>query len=234
MTNKLLHKNLSATMLENNTPILYSFVRCPYAMRARMALFESRINCILREVDLRNKPSSMLKISPKGTVPVLVLHAGQVIEESLDIVDYALKQNDLLTVQKYTKEEQGRIKALIANNDIEFTKLLRIYKYPERYPEHSQQVCKNEIQEKFLDKYEKMLEDNKFLFSLKSIADIAILPFIRQFAIVDQEWFYNSNYKNIISWLKMMTDNTDFQDIIMAKHEPWQESDKLVYLFSPN
>jgi len=77
-----------------------------------------------------------------------------------------------------------------------------------------------------------MLDSNLFLFGLKSIADITILPFIRQFAIVDQDWFYNSDYKNIIAWLKLMTNNDDFQNIIMAKHQPWQEFDKLVYLFN--
>lgn len=217
--------------MKDNIPILYSFARCPYAMRARMALLESRINCILREVDLKNKPSSMLEISPKGTVPILLLKSGRVIDESLDIVIYALGQNDLFNIQKYTKERQEEIKELIANNDIEFTKLLRAYKYPERYPEDSQEECRNQIQNKFLDKYEKMLDGNLFLFGPKSIADIAILPFIRQFAIVDQEWFYNSNYKNTLTWLKLLTANDDFQNIIMAKHPPWKESDKLVYFF---
>ena len=218
--------------MKDTIPILYSFVRFPYAMRARMGLLECQINCIVREVDLRNKPSSMLEISPKGTVPVLVLKNGQVIDQSLDIVNYALEQNDRFNIQKYTKEKQKEIQELIANNDIEFTKLLRTYKYPERYPEDSQELCKHQIETKFLDKYEKMLDGNQFLFGLKSIADITILPFIRQFAIVDQDWFYNSDYKNIIAWLKLMTNNDDFQNIIMAKHQPWQEFDKLVYLFN--
>ena len=217
--------------MKDTIPILYSFVRCPYAMRARMALLECRINCIVREVDLRNKPSSMLEISPKGTVPVLILKT-RVIDQSLDIVNYALEQNDPFNIQKYTQEKQKEIQELIANNDIEFTKLLRIYKYPERYPEDSQELCKHQIETKFLNKYEKMLDSNLFLFGLKSIADITILPFIRQFSIVDQDWFYNSDYKNIIAWLKLMTNNDDFQNIIMAKHQPWQEFDKLVYLFN--
>ncbi|MCF8493784.1 MAG: glutathione S-transferase N-terminal domain-containing protein [Rickettsiaceae bacterium] len=217
--------------MKDTIPILYSFVRCPYAMRAIMALLECRINCIVREVDLRNKPSSMLEISPKGTVPVLILKT-RVIDQSLDIVNYALEQNDPFNIQKYTQEKQKEIQELIANNDIEFTKLLRIYKYPERYPEDSQELCKHQIETKFLNKYEKMLDSNLFLFGLKSIADITILPFIRQFAIVDQDWFYNSDYKNIIAWLKLMTNNDDFQNIIMAKHQPWQEFDKLVYLFN--
>jgi len=106
--------------MKDTIPILYSFVRCPYAMRARMALLECRINCIVREVDLRNKPSSMLEISPKGTVPVLILKT-RVIDQSLDIVNYALEQNDPFNIQKYTQEKQKEIQELIANNDIEFT-----------------------------------------------------------------------------------------------------------------
>ena len=218
--------------MKDTIPILYSFVRCPYAMRARMGLLECKINCIVREVDLRNKPSSMLEMSPKGTVPVLVLKTGQVIDQSLDIINYALEQNEQFNIQNYTLAKRKDIQELITNNDIEFTKLLRIYKYPERYPDDSQKLSRRQIETQFLDKYEKMLEGKLYLFGLKSIADIAILPFIRQFAIVDQDWFYNSNYKNIIGWLKRMTNNDDFQNIIMAKHQPWQEFDKLVYLFN--
>jgi len=201
-------------------------------MRARMALLEAGMNCVLREVDLKNKPASMLEISPKGTVPVLILKTGEVIEESLDIVNCALEQNELFNIQKYNKQKQAELQEFITNNDTKFVKLLKPYKYPERYPEHSQEACKKKIQVEFLDKYEKMLDNNQFLFGLKSIADIAILPFIRQFAIVDQEWFYTSNYKNIITWLKLMTDNPNFQNIIMAKHQSWQNSDTPVYLFN--
>lgn len=111
----------------DNLPILYSFVRCPYAMRARMALLEDGIDCILREVDLKNKPATMLEISPKGTVPVLLLKTGEVIDESLDIINYALKQNELFHVQKYTKQKQEELKELITNNDSQFVKLLRPY-----------------------------------------------------------------------------------------------------------
>ena len=216
----------------DNLPILYSFVRCPYAIRARMALLEASINCVLREVNLKHKPASMLEISPKGTVPVLLLKTGEVIDESLNIMNYALKQHKLFNVKKYTKQKQERIKELITNNDTKFVKLVRPYKYPERYPEHSQYTCKKQIQVEFLDKYEKMLDGNQFLFGLKSIADIVILPFIRQFSLVEQEWFYNSEYKNIITWLKLTTSSHDFKDIIMTKHQTWQDFDPLIYLFN--
>jgi len=219
--------------MSNNVPVLYSFLRCPYAMRARIALLEAKVNCLIREVDLKNKPSDMLKISPKGTVPVLLLDNGRMIEESLEIIYYALDKHDSLDIQKRPQKEQEQIKALINKNDTEFVKLLRPYKYSEKYPDYSPESCKQEIQDKFLDKYEEMLEGNLFLLRLKSITDIAILPFIRQFAMVDQEWFYNSKYKNIITWLKRFTDNPDFQNIVMAKYKPWNKSSKPFYLL-PN
>ena len=164
-------------------------------MRARIALLEAKVNCLIREVDLKNKPSDMLKISSKGTVPVLLLDNGRVIEESLEIIYYALDKHDSLDIQKRPQKEQEQIKALINKNDTEFVKLLRPYKYPEKYPDYSPESCKQEIQDKFLDKYEEMLKGNLFLLGLKSITDIAILPFIRQFAMVDQEWFYNRGSK---------------------------------------
>ncbi len=218
----------------NSLPILYSFVRCPYAMRARMALFEAKINCIIREVDLKNKPSDMLEISPKGTVPVLLLEDGTVIEESLKIIYHASDKHDSLTLQKVSEKQKEDIESLINANDTEFVKLLKPYKYPKKYLDNSSELCKQQIQEKFLDKYEAMLEGSIFLLGTKSIADIAILPFIRQFSIIDPEWFFNSKYKNIIMWLKMFTDNSDFQNIVMAKHKPWDKSSKPMYLLPYN
>ena len=87
----------------------------------------------------------MLEISPKGTVPVLVLKTGQVIDQSLDIINYALEQNEQFNIQNYTLAKRKDIQELIANNDIEFTKLLRIYKYPERYPDDSQELSRRQI-----------------------------------------------------------------------------------------
>lgn len=173
--------------MSNNLPILYSFVRCPYAMRVRLAMLEARINCIMREVDIKNKPKDRSATNiPKRTVPVLLLTSGKIIDESLDIIHYALNKDKHLSIQNCPEKEQLSIKALIDSNDIEFVKLLRPYKYPERYPDLSQAACKQEIQDKFLNKYEQMLKDKPFLFGLKSIADIAIFPFIRQFFLVDR------------------------------------------------
>lgn len=202
-------------------PILYSFVRCPYAIRARTALVESGVNCILREVDLKNKPISMLNISPKGTVPVLQMPDGSIIEESLDIIYFATQTELPL------KDEMAE---LIKNNDGEFVSLARIYKYPNRYPDESKDDCRKQIEEKFLAKYEKMLERVPYLLGEKSIVDIALFPFIRQFAFVDKEYFFNTKYKNVISWLNKFIENPDFQNITMRKNKPWQEGDEPIYL----
>ena len=215
----------------DNLSILYSFVRCPYAIRARMALVECGINCILREVDLKNKPSSMLEISPKGTVPVLLLPDAKIIEESMGIIYYATQNNSLLKIEQYSQEKQLCINTLIANNDTEFVKLVRYYKYPDRYPDESQDRCKEEIQSKFLDLYEQMLQNQQFLLGEKSIADIAIMPMVRQFALVNPDWFFNSKYSNIIKWLQNSIETNSFKNIVMKKNQPWQEGDKPIYLF---
>ena len=215
--------------MSQELPILYSFRRCPYAMRARMALHYSEINCELREVSLKNKPDALINISPKATVPVMHLPDGTIIDESLDIIHYAISQNDPEGISNVSKNLQEQIDELIAINDSEFASLLRKYKYFEKHPEESQESYRKKIEANFLTKYEMMLDGNKFLFGKKSIADIAILPFIRQFAFVDEEWFFNSSYKNLINWLNMALESDVFENIILAKHNPWKEGDKTVY-----
>lgn len=210
-------------------PILYSFRRCPYAMRARLALQYSKIKCILREISLKNKPASLLEISPKATVPVLQLPDGVVIEESLDIMHYALEQND---PEKLSIKHHSLAEDLIFENDSGFVKLLHRYKYFEHYPEETQLAYRIQAEEKFLAKYEVMLKSNKFLLGEKSLADLAILPFIRQFALVDADWFFASKYTNLINWLNSCLQNKPFQDEIMAKHAPWQEGDDVIYFLS--
>lgn len=211
-------------------PILYSFRRCPYAMRARMALYYSSINCILREVDLKNKPSAMLEISPKGTVPVLQLPDGRLIEESLEIIYYSLDQSDPYGLANLTVKTASKAGYLIGKNDVEFVDLLRKYKYSERYPEDTQVSYRNQAEELFLAQYDQMLEGQEFLLGKKSVADIAILPFIRQFALADEEWFFSSKYKNLIKWLNAVIQSEVFEAKIMAKNEPWEEGDKAIYL----
>ena len=165
----------------DNLPILYSFRRCPYAMRARMALIYSGIECILREVDLKAKPEHMLKASPKGTVPVLILANGDIIDESMDIINFALNKHDPIGVLEQEKNHLHDIEELISNNDESFTPLLRQYKYFEKHPASPKEETLKKIEANFLSHFEDMLSKSRFLINDKiSKADIALFPFIRQ------------------------------------------------------
>jgi len=178
-------------------PLLYSFRRCPYAIRARLAIAQSGVSVLLHEVDLKAKPEPMLQLSPKGTVPVLLLPDGRVIDESLDIMLWALRQNDphgwLSTF------DEGL--PLIQQNDHDFKKVLDRYKYPERHPEFSQAHYREQA-ELVLRDWESRLQRQAFLSGEKAgIADLAILPFVRQFAQVDRAWFDASAYRKLGDWL---------------------------------
>ena len=190
-------------MTITSTPVLYSFRRCPYAMRARMALYSSGIVCELREVVLRNKPETMLALSPKGTVPVLLTCEGKVIDESLDIMLWALRQND---PEDWLSPQHGSLEgmlALIERNDFEFKDHLDRYKYPVRYEgvDTVQERTKGEL---FLQDLEQHLSKNSCLFGAKlSLADFAIAPFVRQFANVDKSWFDQTPYTGVQDWLNL-------------------------------
>jgi len=167
-------------------PILYSYRRCPYAMRARMALHYAQVQVEIREISFGNKPKHMLEVSPKGTVPVLVLTDGQVIDESLDVMRWALAQRDSedWLLQK-NPELQANAFALIAENDGAFKQALDHYKYAVRFPENPPEFYRTQG-EAFLQKLELSLDQNHYLLGQhQSIADIAIFPFIRQFSSVD-------------------------------------------------
>ena len=210
-------------------PVLYSFRRCPYAIRARMAIAESGICVELREVVLRNKPPAMLKISPKGTVPVLQLQNGSVIDESLDIMVWALKQKNKNNWMQ--PDLASEIFALIDFNDGEFKYFLDRYKYADRYPEQTQMFYrkKGEI---FLAVLEKKLNRHPFLFGDQfSLADAAIFPFIRQFANVDPGWFECSEYRALGNWLKQHLESPLFLSV-MKKYDPWSPGGS-VQLFNP-
>ncbi len=185
--------------METPPPILYSFRRCPYAMRARLAIATSGLTVELREVILRNKPQELLDISPKGTVPVLLLPNEKVIDESLDIMRWALSLHDPLGWLSNDLSED--INQLIQWNDNEFKHYLDRYKYADRYPEKNEKFYREKA-ELFLIELEKRLCKHHFLCSEKcSLADIAIFPFIRQFANVDSDWFACSEYKKVGQWL---------------------------------
>lgn len=192
-------------------PILYSYRRCPYAMRARMALWAAKIQVELREVSLREKPQHLLQISPKGTVPVLQLSDGTVLEQSLDIMRWALLQNDALG---WLKEDMLMVDSLISVNDGEFKKALDRYKYPERYPEQSV-LFYREQGEQFLRRLEALLAEHRFLLGdSASMADVAIFPFIRQFAAVDAQWFGQSVYSRLREWLAGWVEGELFAEVM--------------------
>ena len=208
-------------------PILYSFRRCPYAMRARLGIYYAGIKVEIREVLLRDKPSSMLDYSPKGTVPVLVLSNGEVIEESIDIVRWALSHSDpqkLLPAPD--SPQQQRADQLIEQNDFEFKHFLDRYKYADRHPEFTAEHYR-EQGEGFIKTLERLLLDNHYLSgNTLSIADIAIAPFIRQFANVDRTWFDNAPYPRLQLWLASIIESQAFEDVFfkypqwLPEHEP--------------
>ena len=213
-------------------PILYSFRRCPYAMRARMALKVSGEIVRLREILLRDKPDEMLAASPKGTVPVLQLDDGKVIDESLAVMQWALERGDpegWLAPQNGTLED---MLALIAENDGEFKHHLDRYKYSTRYKDSDEDAEERkkfklehrEAGEKFLRKLDARLQEAPFLFGgRRSLADIAIFPFVRQFRIADMEWFDAQDFTALQKWLAGLMASPLFEGV-MQKHDPWKES----------
>lgn len=219
-------KLISRPMTSSNPPILYSFRRCPYAMRARLALAGSGVAIELREIVLRDKPAEMLAVSPKGTVPVLQLPDGSVIDESLDIIYWALAQSD---PHNWLGSDSGALamqaKGLIATNDQQFKAALDRYKYYDRFPEYSQAHYRS-AGELFIRQLEGRLSDHDYLLGARcSLADIAIFPFIRQFAHVDREWFFSADYPALQGWLNRFTDSDLFSSI-MYKYSPWRAGDR--------
>ena len=203
-------------------PILYSFRRCPYAMRARMVLLHSKIQCEIREIKLSNKPKEMLAISPKGTVPVLILENGDILDESLGVMVWAIEQGNLRNLFNSGKKE---ILDLIKINDGEFKDAIDRYKYSSLYPEKPM-IEYRKMGELFLEKIESYLEKNKFIFGKNiSLADLAIFPFIRQFCRVDIDWFNSSLFKKIKEWTLFFEGSENFIDI-MRKIKPWTTGDK--------
>ena len=206
-------------------PRLYSFRRCPYAMRARLALLFAELPVELREIVLKNKPSQMLAISPKGTVPVLQLPEGKVIEESRDIMVWALEHNvkQGLLDAKLIKQAND----LLDKNDHEFKHWLDHYKYADRYPEMSQAEYQ-ERGEVYLQSLETLLSKNAYLLGDSiSIADIGIMPFVRQFAHVDRDVFYGLPYPKLQRWLQDWLEHPLFKQA-MTKFDPWQEGDEVI------
>lgn len=199
-------------------PILYSFRRCPYAMRARLGLKYANISVELREIILKAKPVEMLLVSPKGTVPVLLLADGKVVDESLDILCWAVKQHD--PQQWLGKDNACSALKLIEENDTQFKHWLDKYKYADRHPEQPAEFYRQQC-ELFIQTLETRLSSHAYLLGENiSLADIAILPFIRQFSMVNQTWFDQSGYTKLQHWLQRWLHSALFISV-MEKYAPW-------------
>ena len=209
------------------TPVLYSFRRCPYAMRARLAVQYSGEKVELREVDLKDKPEEMLSLAKNATVPILLLPDGSIIEESWDIMIWALRKNDpdlwLGADESYLFEAE----MLIEMNDYSFKPDLDHYKYADRYPEHPVEHYRAQGEE-FLQDLEEVLSQSKYLLGdTISVADIGIVPFIRQFAFVDKPWFDQAPYPKLQSWLQEIL-RTKLFESMMLKLPVWKPGDQAV------
>ena len=210
-----------------NLPILYSFRRCPYAMRARMALILASKKCELREIDLKNKPEDMLKISSKATVPVLEF-PNEVLDESLDIISWAMQPHPE-SVHIYSTKEKLMSEGLIQMFDSKFKYHLDRYKYASRYeadPYDHQEECKN-----ILENLELKIDPCPWIFSEKvSLLDISILPFIRQCKIANPKWFFDQNFKKVIALLDFFEASDLFMHA-MKKFDLWDPQNSNGSLF---
>lgn len=188
-------------MVQDTQHILYTFIRCPWAMRARIALALAGIEYEHREVDLKNKPRHLLEISPKGTVPVLITKDGEVIDESLEIIYWALDKNTPVGTDE-----------IIAVNDDDFKFNINRYKYPDRYPEdtNSRLYYRDKCCE-FLEFLEKKLEKHQYILADKiGVVDVAIFPLIRQFSKVEPDWFAKAPYPKVQKWIETISDSDYF------------------------
>lgn len=204
-------------------PILYSFRRCPYAMRARMALKISGTQCELREVKLADKPAELRAASPKATVPVLVLPDGEVIEESLAIMHWALDQND---PESWRQRDDA---ALIARNDGPFKDALDRYKYPSRYGNCNPLDHRAAGGAFLADLGAQLAGRSNLAGDARGLVDIAVFPFVRQFANTDRSWFNSAPLPHVQDWLERHLSSRLFADI-MNKSKVWKAGD-LVTLF---
>ncbi len=215
-------------------PVLYSLRNCPYAMRSRLAIFRSKQAVELRDVVLTDKPPQMIAASSKATVPILVLASSKVIDESLDVMLWALGESDpnnLLRTDSSTNESvssnqtMGAIKLedirnLVALFDREFIPCLDAYKCAKRYHESNLQECRQAC-EVYIQQLEQRLSSHAYLIDdEESMADIALLPFIRKFAKVERQWYQQSPYLNLRRWLNRYLQSAMFNKV-MAKYPLW-------------
>lgn len=206
-------------------PILYSFRRCPYAIRARLALAYHAIDVELREVFLKDKPAHMLELSPKGSVPVLYTSSQHVVDESLDIMRWA-EQHGASGRPSLITHEVDLQEHLIARNDTTFKHWLDRYKYHVRHTEHPREHYQAKVLE-ILQELDALLEERDFLVcDVPQLADLALFPFVRQCAFSDQKWFFeHPQLPHLQAWLNTWLEHPLFKHI-MRKFEPWSPEDE--------
>jgi glutathione S-transferase len=198
-------------------------------MRAHMALKYANLKIILREVELSYLPVEALAVSPHATVPSLVISEIEYVDESWDIVKWAIQQNDPENWLGQNNEYLKDAEMLVETNDYSFKDDLDHYKYADRHPEHPMEYYRRRGEE-FLEVLNEMLEENTFLLAETiTIADIAVFPFIRQFAMVDQDWFDQAPYPELQRWLDFMLDTEWFLEAF-KKHEIWKPGSEDIYL----
>ena len=215
----------------SSLPVLYSLRNCPYAMRARVAIYYAKQKVALRDLVLSNKPDEMLAVSPKGTVPVLVteLETGQtiVIDESLEVMLWALNESDPYNLlHNETPHLLSEMLLLISQFDHEFKTCFDKYQCAKRYHEDSLESDRKAC-EKYIADLEQRLQNNEFLISDKtSLADIALLPFIRKFSKVERQWYLQSPYPKLRAWLNNYLQSRMFSKV-MTQYPLWLDNGEL-------
>lgn len=208
-------------------PILYSFRRCPYAIRARLALGHAGVQVELREVRLRDKPPALLAVSPRGTVPVLELGDGRVLTESLHIMSWALSHG--AAQDRLPGDDAER--TAIERNDGPFKRLLDGYKYPERHPGSTAQDHRARAIDCHLAPLDDSLSGQAFLHGDRpGLSDWAIAPFVRQFAQVDATWFAGAPLPSLRRWLSAVLTSPLFVAVMHDRPAPWRPGDATTLL----
>ena len=198
--------------VKKEKPLLFSYRRCPYAMRARMALLSCGVDFDIFEISLKDKPKKMIEISPKGTVPVFV-YKDLVLDESIDIMNWAAEQKNNTSI-KINTNDLVIIKSMIKINDGEFKNKLDLYKYTSN-KEASLKIRYRKECEVYIRDIDERLETKEYLLSNKfGYLDMAIFPFIRQFFNVDMKWFEQNSYKNLKNWVEKISTSDLFVQIM--------------------
>lgn len=216
--------------MNQKIPILFSFRRCPYAMRARIAIKLCSLECEIREINLKLKNKEFLELSPKGTVPVLVLPDDKIIEESMDIIHWAISNNDPYNLKLKNLEIYNKDMDLISIFDNEFKYHLDRYKYNSRYKGINKEEHKYKARDLLVNLNNSLKEKQWLNGENISISDISILPFIRQYRIADIKWFDEKlELPNINRWLDKFLNSKIFNNV-MKKYKIWETTDPKIFL----